>query len=138
MTTLDVNTFLVNFPVPGNEMVVQNEDGSYTILINAKLSQDGQIKAYQHALSHIQNEDFDKSDIQSIEFQAHGLESSEEIIPAPIDKYEKRIRQLQRERKKIQKALKEKEKEIAIITGLYGPEYFEKAARYNWLYGETE
>ena len=32
------------------EMVVENEDGSYTILINAKLSQDGQLKAYQHAL----------------------------------------------------------------------------------------
>lgn len=136
--TPDVNTFLVNFPAPGSEMVVQNEDGSYTILINAKLSQDGQIKAYQHALSHIQNEDFDKSDIQSIEFQAHGLEASEKIIPAPIDKYEKRIRQLQRERKKIQKALKEKEKEIAIITGLYGSDCFARAAQYNWLYGETE
>lgn len=138
MMTPDVNTFLVNFPVPGNEMVVQNEDGTYTILINAKLSQDGQLKAYQHALSHINNKDFEKSDIQSIEFQAHGLETSDEIIPAPVDKYEKRIRQLQRERKKIQKALREKEKEISLLTELYGPDYFAKIAQHNWLYGEVE
>lgn len=138
MTTPDVNTFLVNFPTPGNEMVVENEDGSYTILINAKLSQDGQLKAYQHALTHINNDDFEKSDIQSIEYQAHGLEVSEEIISAPVDKYEKRIRQLQRERKKIQKALKARRKEIELITELYGSDYFEKAARDNWLYGGLE
>ena len=65
LTTPDVNTLLVNFPTPGNEMVVENEDGSYTILINAKLSQDGQLKAYQHALNHINNEDFEKSEVQS-------------------------------------------------------------------------
>lgn len=135
MTTPDVNTFLINFPTPGNEMVVENEDGSYTILINAKLSQDGQLKAYQHALSHINNEDFEKSDIQSIELHAHELEAPEEIVSAPVDKYEKRIRQLQRERKRIQKALKARRKEIEFITELYGPDYFEKAAQDNWLYG---
>lgn len=138
LTTPDVNVFLVNFPTPGNEMVVPNEDGTYTILINAKLSQDGQIKAYQHALDHINNGDFEKSDIQSIEFQAHGLEASEEITFAPIDKYEKRILQLQRERKKIQKALKEKEKEINLIIDLYGSDCFARAAQKNWLYGEME
>lgn len=119
-------------------MVVQNEDGTYTILINAKLSQDGQIKAYQHAISHITNKDFEKSDIQSIEFHAHKLEVPKEIVSASEDKYEKRIRQLQRERKKIQKALKEKKKEIDLLTELYGPDFFEKAAQYNWLYGGLE
>lgn len=138
MTTPDVNTFLVNFPTPGNEMVVENEDGSYTILINAKLSQDGQLKAYQHALNHINNGDFEKSDIQSIELHAHELEISEEIVSAPVDKYEKRIRQLQRERKRIQKALKAKRKEVELITALYGSDYFEKVARDNWLYGGLE
>lgn len=136
--TPDVNTFLVNFPTPGNEMVVQNEDGSYTILINAKLSQDSQLKAYQHALDHINNGDFEESDTQSIELQAHGLKTSDKIVPVPVDKYEKHIKRLQRERKKIQKALKEKEKEINVITALYGPDYFAKAARNNWLYGETD
>lgn len=119
-------------------MVVENEDGSYTILINAKLSQDGQLKAYQHALSHINNGDFEKSEVQSIEYQAHELEPSEEIVSVPVDKYEKRILQLRRERKRIQKTLKEKRKEIKVITELYGSDYFEKAARDKWLYGGLE
>ena len=135
MTTPDVNVFLFNFPSPGNEMVVQNEDDSYTILINAKLSQDGQLKAYQHALNHIKNEDFEKSDVQSIELHAHEIDVSEEIISVPTDKFEKRIQQLQRERKKIHRALKAKRKELEIVSELYGPDYFEKAARDNWLYG---
>lgn len=119
-------------------MVVQNEDGSYTILINAKLSQDGQIKAYQHALNHINNEDFEKSDIQNIELHAHGLKSSDNFVPVPASKFEERIKQLQRERKKLQKALKDKEKEIDLITDLFGPDYFFKAAEYKWLYEGIE
>lgn len=137
MTTPDVNTFLVNFSTPGKEMVVQNEDGSYTILINAKLSQDGQLKAYQHALNHISNGDFEKSDVQNIELQTH--ESSFVTpVPAPVSIYEKRIRQIQRERKKIQKALTAKEKEIDHITDLFGADYIIKIAEQQWLNGWIE
>lgn len=136
VTTPDVNTFLVNFDTPGKEMVLQNEDGTYTILINAKLSKDGQIKAYQHALNHINNDDFEKSDVQSIELKAHELELSESLLPAPIIKYEKRIKQLQKERKKLQKALKNKEREIDLIIDLYGPDYFFRVAEHKWLYGD--
>ncbi|MEJ8735804.1 hypothetical protein, partial [Mediterraneibacter sp. ICN-202921] len=60
-----------NFPNSGNEMVIKNEDGSYTILINAKLSDQGRISAYEHALKHITNEDFEKTDVQEIEASAH-------------------------------------------------------------------
>lgn len=52
-------------------MVIKNEDGSYTILINAKLSDQGQLLAYKHALKHITNEDFEKIDVQEIEHAAH-------------------------------------------------------------------
>lgn len=134
--TPDVNTFLVNFPSPGKEMVVQNEDGSYTVLINAKLSQDGRIKAYEHALNHINNGDFDKSDVQNIEFQAHELNVPEEFISAPVKLYEKRLNQIRKERKKIQLALKEKEREASIIMDLYGSEHYFKSVEYNWLYNE--
>ena len=43
--TPDVNVKLINFPNAGKEMVVPNEDGSYTILINAKLCYEDQVKA---------------------------------------------------------------------------------------------
>lgn len=138
MTTPDVNIFLVNFSTSGKEMVVQNEDGSYTVLINAKLSQDGQLKAYQHALNHIDNGDFEKSDVQSIEFQAHELKTVGDFVPVPVSKFEKRIKQLQKERKKLQRALTEKEREIDIIIDLYNPDCLMRAAEQQWLYGGIE
>ena len=52
-------------------MVVENEDGSYTILINAKLSHSGRIKAYKRAMNHINNNDFQKESVQKIESHAH-------------------------------------------------------------------
>lgn len=71
MTTPVVNCNIINFPNSGNEMIIKNEDGSYTILINAKLSDQGRIEAYKHALKHIKNDDFDKMDVQEIEASAH-------------------------------------------------------------------
>lgn len=52
-------------------MIIKNEDDSYTILINAKLSARGRIDAYNHALKHIENEDFEKNNVQEIESNAH-------------------------------------------------------------------
>lgn len=66
-----VNCKIIDFPVRGNEMVMPNEDGSYTVLINAKLSHIGRIHAYEHAMQHIMNDDFQKMDVQEIESEAH-------------------------------------------------------------------
>lgn len=52
------------------------------------------------------------------------------------DKYEKRIQRTQREKKKIQKALKKKEQEIEIIVQLYGEDCLFRAVENRWLYGE--
>ena len=61
----------MDFPNGGNEMITLNEDDSYTILINARLSHEAQIKAYEHALKHIREHDFEKSSVQEIEVAAH-------------------------------------------------------------------
>ena len=66
-----INCQLIDFPVKGREMVVSNDDGSYTILINARLSDAGRIAAYEHAMKHILNNDFQKADIQEIESETH-------------------------------------------------------------------
>ncbi len=55
----------------GHEMVTLNEDGSYTILINSRLNRESAVKAYIHALSHIYNRDFEKLNVQEIEWKAH-------------------------------------------------------------------
>ena len=54
-----------------NEVVTENEDGSYTIFINSRLNYEQQMKAYLHAMKHITGDDFQKDDVQSIEYLAH-------------------------------------------------------------------
>ncbi|MDO4468689.1 MAG: hypothetical protein Q4C84_02465 [Bacillota bacterium] len=55
-----------------NEVVTENEDGSYTIFINSRMNYEKQMKAYLHAMKHITGDDFQKEDVQSIEYRAHG------------------------------------------------------------------
>lgn len=55
------------------EMVSPNEDGSYTIFIEASLSREEQQKAFLHAMMHISNKDFEKKGSANlIELIAHG------------------------------------------------------------------
>lgn len=55
-----------------NEVVTENEDGSYTIFINSRMNYEKQMRAYLHAMKHIAGDDFQKEDVQHIEYQAHG------------------------------------------------------------------
>ena len=57
----------------GSELVTPNEDGSYTILINARMSYEKQKEALRHAMAHILNGDFEKENVQQIEAAAHGI-----------------------------------------------------------------
>lgn len=57
----------------GTELVTPNEDGTYTVLINARMSYETQRKALLHAIGHILNDDFGKENVQQIEAAAHGL-----------------------------------------------------------------
>lgn len=53
------------------EHLVKNNDDSYTIFLNARLSYESRLKSYCHALKHIRGNDFDKDNVQKIEFEAH-------------------------------------------------------------------
>lgn len=54
-----------------NEVVTENEDGSYTIFINSRMNYEKQMRAYLHAMKHITGDDFQKEDVQHIEYLAH-------------------------------------------------------------------
>ena len=71
--TPDINTFITG-DIRVNEAVTPNEDGSYTIFINDNLGPEARIRAYMHALRHIQNHDFEKSDVSAIELDAHDID----------------------------------------------------------------
>lgn len=74
--TKDVNICLMDFPnTKDREMVTENEDGTVSIFINAKLSHDEQLAAYNHAINHINDDDFRKRDVQVIETTVRRLSS---------------------------------------------------------------
>lgn len=129
LTTPDVNVVLMDFPSKkGNEMVVPNEDGSYTILINAGLNYESQLKAYEHAMSHITNDDFSKGNVQEIEYYAHRHEIAE-----PAAKYLERIKRLQREHRAIKRQIERDKKRVQFIMencDMY------KRAEHHYLYGD--
>lgn len=54
-----------------NEMVTENEDGSFTIFVNNNLCESKRMKAINHAITHIKNRDFEKENVQEIELSAH-------------------------------------------------------------------
>lgn len=54
-----------------NEVVTENEDCTYTIFINHNLCYAKRLKAIQHALEHIDENDFERDDVQEIEYERH-------------------------------------------------------------------
>lgn len=89
MMTPDVNVVVMDFKTAkGNELVTLIEDGSFTRLINARLSYAGQLKAYEHAMRHINENDFQKEDVQSTEYTTHYVENT---VSEPAQKYLDRI-----------------------------------------------
>lgn len=67
-----VNTNIIDLKdTKVREFVTENEDGGHSVFINARMSHEAQLKAYDHAMKHIRNHDFEKADVQRIEAEAH-------------------------------------------------------------------
>lgn len=66
----DVFVYIVDLPPNVREMIAPCFDG-FTVYIDAKLSHEEQLRAYRHAMNHIINKDWEKSDVGSIESRAH-------------------------------------------------------------------
>ena len=64
---MTLNVHLMDLPEKVKETVAQNEDGSYSIFLNARHNYETQLKSYQHAIEHIKKNDFAKNNVQSIE-----------------------------------------------------------------------
>lgn len=71
--TEDVYVYLVDFP-DGIREAVTPCLGGYTVYIDEKLDRDSRMRAYEHALRHIENDDL-HSDLcaDQIEFNAHTI-----------------------------------------------------------------
>ncbi|MCR4739140.1 MAG: hypothetical protein K5886_02635 [Lachnospiraceae bacterium] len=67
----DIYTYLVPLPPGVKEMVVYGPDDAYTIYLNDKISSAARLDAFHHAVRHIYNNDFEKTDVQEIEAATH-------------------------------------------------------------------
>ena len=66
------NVMLLDLPTTVYSFVRQNPNGSYTIVINARLSAEDQMRHYRHEVDHIENHDFEKDmTADEIEVMAH-------------------------------------------------------------------
>lgn len=134
--TKDVNVVVMDFPnTKTKELVMENEDGTYTIFINSRLSYDGQLEAYKHAMKHINEDDFQKTDVQNIEAEAHSIMRSYDAKPVPSVEYESEIRRLRRQRRKLQRQMKEYEKRLRFIINECGVDLLSRGECYR-LYGD--
>lgn len=66
-----VNVKYLKLPCKVKAVSTENEDGSYTVFLNNKLTYEQNRESYLHELRHIQGNDFDKEDINLIELGAH-------------------------------------------------------------------
>ena len=66
----DVYIYIVDLPDRVDEMVTPCIDG-YTVYLNARLSYAGRVRAYIHAMRHIERNDFERANVQEIETETH-------------------------------------------------------------------
>lgn len=66
-----INVVLMDMPIGIEEQVTQNADGSYTVFLNSRYTYEHHVDCLLHALGHVQNRDFEKLDVQTVEAEAH-------------------------------------------------------------------
>ena len=67
LLTEAIGVYFLDMDTAVEEEVHPNEDGSYTIIINSRISYERQMRAYQHAIKHIMDDDFNKENADDIE-----------------------------------------------------------------------
>lgn len=67
LLTEDIGVYLIDMDTAVEEQVNYNADGSFSIFVNSRLTCERQMVAYQHALLHIVNLDFEKECADEIE-----------------------------------------------------------------------
>ena len=69
----DVYVYPVDLPPKIKAFSTPCPDG-FTVYINQNLDQRHQFSAYQHELEHIRSNDFEKQNVQAVEYAAHNKE----------------------------------------------------------------
>lgn len=82
---MDIHTYITDFPYTVHEAILPEPDPDcYSVYINARDSREKQLEAYRHAIQHAVNDDFEKSDVQEIEADAHEPVGNSEQLDSKI------------------------------------------------------
>ena len=68
----EIYTYFTRLPDRIREIVRPCADG-YTVYIEESLDHDARLDAYQHAIDHIERDDWSKDNVQAIESHAHKI-----------------------------------------------------------------
>ena len=71
---MDTNVILTNLPcgVHGFTKITAEPEGDFvTTVLNARLTYEMNVDTYKHEIGHLQNDDIDKTDIDSVETIRH-------------------------------------------------------------------
>ena len=67
----DIRVVLMDVDTMVGESIFKNADGGYTILLNSRWSTEEQHRCFEHALSHIRHNDWERFDVNEIERERH-------------------------------------------------------------------
>lgn len=67
----DISVVLMDVDTMVGESIFKNADDSYTILLNSRWSTEEQHRCFEHALSHIRHNDWERFDVNEIERERH-------------------------------------------------------------------
>lgn len=67
----NISVKFVNMPTTIYGYTIKTPDDWYTIVLNARCSKQKNLETFKHECYHIENNDFDKEDVQEIEYNAH-------------------------------------------------------------------
>lgn len=72
--TQDVNCTFIDMPTSIKAYTMLNNDETYTIVLNARLTREQHLLSYYHEMKHIENGDYEKkTDVGLLELFAHGV-----------------------------------------------------------------
>ena len=121
----NVYVYVTALPDGMNEAVLPCADG-HTVYINEKLDQSQRIEAYNHAIKHIENNDWEKSDVQIIESEVR--DTSEPFSPQPAEhpimseeEIQRRIQRLRKRRRRSENYWKRRREAVRALGGCTDP-----------------
>lgn len=69
----DFNVITMNLGEGIPERISQNQDGSYTVILNPQYSYEYRMQSMKHAFDHVREHDWEKDDVQEVEYTRHNM-----------------------------------------------------------------